>query len=178
MGNFGLVVNGVPQSGGADVIATLAVIAAYIDTEVAAILAAVDTEVAAIKAKTDNLPSDPADASDIAALITTAQNTSGTQAATLDTEHTLATVAAAKTYILVVDTNAMLNADVLILKAYTKTLTGSTSRVCYQAIFSNIQAEPVKISPMIFAPHEVKFTLEQTDGTGRSYDWSVIEVLG
>jgi len=39
----------------------------FIDTEVAAILAAVDTEVAAIKAKTDNLPTDPADASDIAA---------------------------------------------------------------------------------------------------------------
>jgi hypothetical protein len=32
-------------------------------------VAAVDTEVAAIKAKTDNLPTDPADASDIAALI-------------------------------------------------------------------------------------------------------------
>ena len=38
-----------------------------VDTEVAAILAAVDTEVGAIKAKTDNLPTDPADASDIAA---------------------------------------------------------------------------------------------------------------
>jgi hypothetical protein len=35
-------------------------------TNVGTILAAVDTEVAAIKAKTDNLPSDPADASDIA----------------------------------------------------------------------------------------------------------------
>lgn len=42
-----------------------------VDTEVASVLAAVDTEVAAIKAKTDNLPSDPADASDIAALLAT-----------------------------------------------------------------------------------------------------------
>jgi len=50
---------------------TLATIAGYIDTEVASILAAVDTEVAAIKAKTDNLPADPADASDIAARFTT-----------------------------------------------------------------------------------------------------------
>lgn len=46
-------------------------IGAAVDTEVAAILAAVDTEVAAIKSKTDNLPSDPADASDIAASFTT-----------------------------------------------------------------------------------------------------------
>ena len=35
--------------------ANLAIVAAYIDTEVAAILAAVDTEIAAIKAKTDSL---------------------------------------------------------------------------------------------------------------------------
>lgn len=37
----------------------------------------IDTEVAAIKAKTDNLPSDPADASDIAALFATMVTTSG-----------------------------------------------------------------------------------------------------
>jgi hypothetical protein len=43
----------------------LTTVAGYLDTEIAAILAAVDTEVAAIKAKTDNLPSDPADDSDI-----------------------------------------------------------------------------------------------------------------
>jgi hypothetical protein len=56
--------------------ASLATVATYVDTEVAAILAAVDTEVAAIKtvvdavqAKTDNLPSDPADASVVAGLI-------------------------------------------------------------------------------------------------------------
>jgi hypothetical protein len=42
----------------------------FLDTELATILAAVDTEIAAIKAKTDNLPSDPADASDIGALLT------------------------------------------------------------------------------------------------------------
>jgi len=45
--------------------ATVSTLSIYVDTEVAAILAAVDTEVAAIKAKTDNLPSDPADDSDI-----------------------------------------------------------------------------------------------------------------
>lgn len=52
-------------------------IAGYLDTEVAAILAAVDTEVAAILAKVVNLPSDPADQSQIeaalAALFTTAR---------------------------------------------------------------------------------------------------------
>lgn len=40
---------------------------ANLDTQLSAIAAYIDTEVAAIKAKTDNLPVDPADASDIAA---------------------------------------------------------------------------------------------------------------
>jgi cell division protein ZapA (FtsZ GTPase activity inhibitor) len=46
----------------------------------------VDTEVAAIKAKTDNLPTDPADASDIAASFVTVNNTLATIAAYIDTE--------------------------------------------------------------------------------------------
>ena len=58
---------GTAQSGG-DLVSLLTTLTNYVDTEIAAILAAVDTEVGAIKAKTDGLPSDPADASDIAAL--------------------------------------------------------------------------------------------------------------
>lgn len=46
----------------------------------------VDTEVAAIKAKTDNLPSDPADASDIAAAFGTVNATLATIASYVDTE--------------------------------------------------------------------------------------------
>lgn len=46
----------------------------------------VDTEVAAIKAKTDNLPSDPADASDIAAAFSTVNGTLATIAGYIDTE--------------------------------------------------------------------------------------------
>jgi hypothetical protein len=45
-----------------------------------------DTEIAAIKAKTDNLPADPADASDIAARFTTVDSTLSTIAGYLDTE--------------------------------------------------------------------------------------------
>lgn len=46
----------------------------------------VDTEVAAIKAKTDNLPSDPADASDIAASFSTVNSNLSTIAGYIDTE--------------------------------------------------------------------------------------------
>lgn len=46
----------------------------------------VDTEVAAIKAKTDNLPADPADASDIAASFSSVSGTLSTIASYIDTE--------------------------------------------------------------------------------------------
>jgi hypothetical protein len=46
----------------------------------------VDTEIAAIKAKTDNLPSDPADASDIAGVLTTINTKLDTTNGYIDTE--------------------------------------------------------------------------------------------
>lgn len=49
--------------------AALGMSSANLDTQLTAIDDYLDTEIAAIKAKTDNLPSDPADASDIASLI-------------------------------------------------------------------------------------------------------------
>lgn len=52
-----------------DVRSAVGLASANLDTQLTAIDDYLDTEVAAIKAKTDNLPADPADASDIAALI-------------------------------------------------------------------------------------------------------------
>lgn len=59
---------------------------ANLDTQLTAIDDYIDTEVAAIKAKTDNLPSDPADASDIAASFSTVNGTLATIAGYIDTE--------------------------------------------------------------------------------------------
>jgi len=67
-------VGGTSQTAG-DLAALLATLTGY-----------VDTEVAAIKAKTDNLPSDPADASDIASSFSTVNSTLATIAGYLDTE--------------------------------------------------------------------------------------------
>lgn len=66
--------------------AALAAVSALVDTEVAAILAAVDTEIAAIKAKTDNLPSDPADQSEINTLLSGLDTKINTIDDLLDTE--------------------------------------------------------------------------------------------
>lgn len=55
-------------------------------TSVDTVAGYLDTEVAAIKAKTDNLPTDPADASDIAASFSTVNGTLATIATYIDTE--------------------------------------------------------------------------------------------
>jgi len=57
---------------------------ANLDTQLTAIDDFLDTEVAAIKAKTDNLPADPADASDIAALIDALPTAAENAAALMD----------------------------------------------------------------------------------------------
>lgn len=70
----------------AGVRAAIGLASANLDTQLAAIDDAIDTEVAAIKAKTDNLPADPADASDIAAAFATVNSALTTIDDFLDTE--------------------------------------------------------------------------------------------
>jgi hypothetical protein len=95
-GTFGETVGGLasrlPGSGtlstldAAAVRAAVGLASANLDTQLGAIDDYIDTEVAAIKAKTDNLPTDPADASDIAASFATVNSTLATIAGYIDTE--------------------------------------------------------------------------------------------
>lgn len=104
------------------------------------------------------------------------EQATGTQAATLTTEHTLATLTNGKTYVLVVDANALAAGEVLELTAYVKPLSGSTARVAYRGTFVGPLASPVLVSPPVPAVHSVGFTLKQTGGTGRSYDFSIVSL--
>lgn len=101
---------------------------------------------------------------------------SGTQSATLDTEHVLDNDTTGKTYVLVVDCGAMVNGDATILRIYTKVLSGGTKRLAYSATYANVQAEPQKYSVPVPANIEIEVTLEQTDGTGRSYPWALLSI--
>lgn len=101
---------------------------------------------------------------------------SGTQTATVSTEHTLATSTTGKTYVLVVDTAAMVNGDALELRLKTKVLSGGTSREAYLATFIHVQAQPNKYSVPVPANIECVATLKQTAGTGRAYPWALLSI--
>ena len=101
----------------------------------------------------------------------TTQVQTGTQTATLTTRHQLGTtITTAGNYVLVVDTNALVNGEELLLEIEIKALTGSTSRVTESARFLHAQGIPVKRSVPIPVVHSVSFYLTQPGGTARACD--------
>lgn len=136
--------SGTVQTAG-DLIAQLVIIDDFVDTEVAAILAAVDTEVAAIKAKTDNLPSDPADASDIAGSFTTVNTKLDTIDDFLDTE-----IATILTNLGTIDD--FLDTEIAAIKAKTDSLaftSGSVDANVVSIVASTIAASNLKNSAIV-----------------------------
>ena len=105
----------------------------------------------------------------------------GTQTATVTTEHTLADVATAGTYTLHVDMNAMAAGDVVELRIYQIVLTGGTRRVAYCQRFAGAQPADDKIAVSVPISNEltdagsIRFTLKQTFGTGRAFPWKVLK---
>ena len=107
---------------------------------------------------------------------------SGTQAATVTTEHTLSGVNAVGTFTLHVDPNAMLtgDGDVLQLRVYQKILTGGTERVAFEAEFTGTQDADdmikisVPISNDLVEANALKFTLKQTAGISKNFPWKII----
>lgn len=110
----------------------------------------------------------------------TAQAT-GTQTATIGTEHNLANVAIAGTFTLHVDKNAMAAGDLLELRIYQMVLTGGTARVAYKTSYFDAQladdliAISVPISNELTDSTSLQFTLKQTLGTGRSFPWKILK---
>lgn len=105
---------------------------------------------------------------------------SGTQTATVGTEHTVLSISTAGTFTYHVDLNAMASGDTLELRIYQKVLSGGTLRVAYYAMFSNacpgddIVQISVPISNDLTGTTGITFTLKQTTGTGRAFPWKVL----
>lgn len=103
------------------------------------------------------------------------QEASGTQVATVGTEHTLATITTAKTFALKVDISALVASERVQLKIKQKALSAGTSRISWSAVYSWLDAgvTPIIVSPPQLAPVEYVVTLKQLTGTGRSFPWAV-----
>lgn len=104
----------------------------------------------------------------------------GTQAATVPTEHTLLDISVAGVYTLHVDKVNMVAGDVLELRVYQIVLTGGTRRVVYVSRFADVQATDDMIAISIPIANELtdsgslRFTLNQTAGTSRNFPWKVL----
>lgn len=103
---------------------------------------------------------------------------SGSQTATVTTEHTLATITDAGIYQLMVDCNAMVGGatpDTLELRIYGKCRSGDTERLMDVHRLIGAQSSPLFACKPVISPHSYKVTLKQTAGTGRAYPWAVYE---
>jgi hypothetical protein len=106
---------------------------------------------------------------------------SGTQTATVGTEHFLSSPNVAGTFTFHVDTVNMAAGDVLELRVYQMVLTGGTARVAYAMTYPD--AQPADDLIKIFVPisneltdtNSLRFSLKQTVGTGRAFPWKVLK---
>ena len=105
---------------------------------------------------------------------------SGTQTATVTTEHFLTSPNIAGTFTLHVDTVNMAAGDVLELRIYQMVLTAGTARVAYMQRFSGAQPTDdlikisVPISNELTDTNSLRFSLKQTYGTSRNYPWKAL----
>jgi len=113
--------------------------------------------------------------------MTVSAENSGTQTATVTTEHTLESTNVAGVFVLEVDLVNMAAADVLELRVYAMVLTSGTERVVFFGQWAGAQpvddliAVSLPISNELTDATALKFTLKQTFGTGRSYPWKVLK---
>lgn len=106
------------------------------------------------------------------------EHASGSQTATIDTEHTL-TGAESDDVIAQfwVDVANIAAGDVVVFRIKEKCRTGDTQRLVWEAaVGPTPPTQKMWVSPTLILLHDWDFTLEQTDGTGRSFPWSVRKV--
>jgi hypothetical protein len=96
------------------------------------------------------------------------------QAATVNTEHTLNTDTTPGTKILTVDLSAMVLGDLVELRMYTKLRTGSTEQLAYLCSYQHVQGAPNVYSIPVPSMVSCRSTLKQTAGTGHTYQWALL----
>ena len=102
---------------------------------------------------------------------------SGTVTSIINTEITLATVSTSKNYlVLKIDLSNMQAGDQVQLLAYTKVLSGSTSKPAYPVLFAGPQPSNnlIWFSTPMPSDIEAHWTIKQTAGSPRTYEWAVL----
>lgn len=105
-------------------------------------------------------------------------NTDGSQTCTVGTEHTLATITAGGTYDLELDfTNAVggTTPDIFEVREYIKVRAGGSEVLKKVYTVVGAQVEIAFNTWPRLIPHHVKYTLKQTQGTGRAVPWAVYQ---
>lgn len=71
-----------------------------------------------------------------------------------------------------IDCNNLANGDTIEIQVLEKCLSSGTARICFEATLSNVQDEPMWISPALVLMHGWTLQIRQTAGSARSFDWS------
>lgn len=103
------------------------------------------------------------------------QAESGTQTAVIDTEHFLGTDpdTTEAVFQYVVDLSEMVRGDRVEIRVYEKPTSASdTALEVAMWPFLNEQTSPLFMSPALIMLWGHRFSLTQTDGTGRDFKWS------
>jgi len=104
------------------------------------------------------------------------QHASGSQTATLDTEHFLGTDpdTTAGAFQFCINTATMARADRLEVRVYEKINdTGDTAQLIKLWVINNDQPKNQWVSPVLLLLVGWRFSITQTDGTGRAFQWSI-----
>lgn len=104
------------------------------------------------------------------------QESSGSQVATIGTEHALATVTTQKTFVLSVDCANLAAGEYVEIKVKRDVRSTDTTRTLHSRIVSWLEAgvtPVVSMPPVPAGGGEFVCTLKQLNGTGRAFPWAV-----
>ena len=107
------------------------------------------------------------------------EHATGSQTATISTEHTLNSTSPETTdgvYQLFIDLANMVAGDVLEIRIKEKCRTGDTIRQLLLATLAGAQSDPRWASPSFVLMNGWDMTIKQTAGTGRAFPWSIRKV--
>ncbi len=100
--------------------------------------------------------------------------TSGSQTATISTEHSLATVSTDEVIVLTASLANMVNGDVVELRIYGKVRSTDGEELLYRGTYGPGKPNPTMVQSVpVTSPHHCRATLKQTAGTGRAFVWAL-----